>query len=361
MPTLGSGIASAGEDIGRGIAFQMQQYHKEHVAYDEAYGIAEALSRIGVDQQGRVVQIQPDAQGKVDKSLTPAIDPKALERFKTFNRQNAAEARGALNALSGIGRLYIQGAIRQSVGESGLAGQLKQARIEQSQARTTLTNTQTAQALGLLPPKVNAPTGGQIMANQRAQWKDLESQRTKIENVFSKYTPAIPDPNALLDQSQWTYGTKGTKGGLDVPVVGKVGGQQNVFLPTANNTEKGATHIQIPGVARPLPIDQARSLQKRAQEWQKLGTDVETLKNQQKVFSQLWNLLTPQQQAAKAGLLLSNPTPQMKAFFDQKFGAGAADTVINAQSKVAPNSTPQPSTEESAEDIDTSGEEENGE
>lgn len=92
-------LSGMGEDIARG----MYQYHREHQAYDQQLGIANALSRIGVNEHGNIVAIQPDANGKVDKSIQPVLDPKARDMFTARNRQDWAKSAGALEILSRLG------------------------------------------------------------------------------------------------------------------------------------------------------------------------------------------------------------------------------------------------------------------
>ena len=103
MPTAGSSIEGLGDDI----ADAMQRYHKRHVQYDTALGIADVLTRIGVDKTGRPVVIPMDEKGQPDKSILPALDKKAVELYRTQNSRQWERSAGALEALSRIGVQYL--------------------------------------------------------------------------------------------------------------------------------------------------------------------------------------------------------------------------------------------------------------
>lgn len=107
MADAGSLYYNALSGMGNDIAQSMYQVHKQHQAYDEQYGQAEALSRIGIDPAGRIVPIMPDEKGKVDKSIQPILDPKALEMFKTGNRREWARSAGQLEVLTRLGTSFL--------------------------------------------------------------------------------------------------------------------------------------------------------------------------------------------------------------------------------------------------------------
>jgi hypothetical protein len=107
MADAGSIYYDALSGVGDDIARSMIYYHQKHQEYDKQLGVANALSRIGVDQEGRIVPIEPDAKGKVDKSIQPILDPKAVEMFSAGNRRDWARSAGALDALTRLGMQAI--------------------------------------------------------------------------------------------------------------------------------------------------------------------------------------------------------------------------------------------------------------
>jgi len=52
MSDAGYIYAQMGANLGRQISGAMEDYHKEHQAYDQQAGIADVLSRFGVNAQG---------------------------------------------------------------------------------------------------------------------------------------------------------------------------------------------------------------------------------------------------------------------------------------------------------------------
>src|SRR5215471_1200384 len=144
-------LSGLGDDIARA----MQQYHQQHQMYDQQYGISDALSRLGVNQQGVIVPIQLDEKGKqLDKTVRPIIDPQALQMFQARTANDRARATGALHAINDLGTKQINRILQQTLQDQGLTGRLKAQRIKQSQSRTTLTDLQILQALGMIPQRV---------------------------------------------------------------------------------------------------------------------------------------------------------------------------------------------------------------
>jgi len=128
MATIGSGISSFADSI----AMAMGDYHKKHVAYDQADQLAQALSRIGVSEQGKLVQLN-DETGKAKKDVVPVIDSEAYDRFRTNVASKREAAAEGMNALSRIGLSTLATAQREQVqkmiDESGLSGEYKRAAI----------------------------------------------------------------------------------------------------------------------------------------------------------------------------------------------------------------------------------------
>lgn len=140
--------------VGNNIADSMQQYHKEHQVYDQQSGIADVLSRMGVNQQGQLTPIDPN---NPDKTIQPVVDKKALELYQSNNHAQQQKNLGAIEALNRIGM--------------NLAGQtlgpLRQAQLKQAQLATQRYSVPTQYG------DVQA-TGGQALQS------DLENQRINL-------------------------------------------------------------------------------------------------------------------------------------------------------------------------------------
>jgi hypothetical protein len=314
----------------------MMYYHQQHVRYDQQYGVADALSRLGVSKEGTIVPIQQDQNGKPDKSIQPIIDPKALQLFQARTQSERIRASGALDALNRIGAKQLERALSDP---QGLTDALKGQRIQQSVSRTNLNNAQLGKVLGLIPPTQQLPTGGQILAEQRSLRKERFTQRGKLYDFFTNN--GINDPQMLLGGFQ-----------VNVPVPGKIYGTNPNFIDATVDDKgnvvipKGATEVKLDDGTK-LSIKQFNRLYPQAQKWQQLGTNLPAIK-------------TPPPHDVQ--MLLQDPSDQKKAYFDQVYGHGASDLVISAQGKAAaaqPAQQQEPPDTESAEDVDTSGEEEN--
>jgi hypothetical protein len=321
--------------VGNNIADAMQQYHKEHQAYDQQSQIADALSRIGINPQGQLTSIDP---ANPDKTIQPVIDQKAAQLFQTNVHDQQVKNTGAMEAINRIG-LHMIGtsataASQLKLQQARMDSPLNQARTQNVQMRTTKTQLDIAKQLGLIPDTTaNKVTGGQIMNYQLQQQKIAIGQQGKIEKSLAAQN--INDPNVLLNSQNWVYGGM-QKSGLNRGTLGALGSAQPSFVPNSDPND----YVKIPGVRNPMPVDQAMGLQKKAMEWQK---------HSQAAQQQPLAINPPQ---ASIQRLMTNPTPQIKAMFDQAFGQGAADIVINsqgvkdpnAQQQAAPAPTPEPDT-----------------
>jgi hypothetical protein len=98
-------------DFGQGIAQAMEEYHKRHVAYDSAHGMADALSKVGIDKTGQVVPLM-DQQGKSVPDVQPLLNPKSVELFQAKTASQRDQATGALQALSRVGINVLQSAMQ---------------------------------------------------------------------------------------------------------------------------------------------------------------------------------------------------------------------------------------------------------
>lgn len=190
MSDAGSIWFHALSGLGNNIADSMQQYHKEHQAYDQQAGIADALSRFGVDPQGRITQIDPN---NPDKSIQPIIDKKASELFMTTNHAQQQKNLGAMEALNHIG-LNVLGQT---------AGPLRQAQLKEAQLATqrvpSTIGDQTfdlnpAQAANVALAKTpKAPSAYTQFRMDRAQKKDTQTEQEKLpEFQFQKKYQLLP-------------------------------------------------------------------------------------------------------------------------------------------------------------------------
>lgn len=321
-------FSSFGNDVGRGLSEAIKEYKQRQDAIER--------SDMAIDYFHQ--QVNPGT-GK------PFIADKDWQEYHHHSDKQRAVLGGIM-----IGGMKVLGQAQKSAQDvvtSQTKKQLMEARTRNVDTRTDQTKIAIRQALGLIPKPQQPPTAGQIMLHQRSQYraqvdqqKMAQTQRDKIETMFSK-NHQIEDPSILLNQKDWQYGTR-----QDVKHLFK-STDPNVWMPTTKD-QPLADYVKIPGLPKPIPTDQAFSLQKKAIQWQQLGDVAAT-----KPVMPLPIVAPPDDMQ----ILLSNPTPQVKAHFDKHYGAGAADTVIGAQGVKDPNSQPAPApTPEQPED--TSGEEE---
>jgi hypothetical protein len=333
MADVGEMYRQAFTDLGRGINDGLTKAIQEYKQRQDAI----QRSDMAIDYFHQ--QVNPGT-GK------PFIADKDWQEYHHHSDKQRAVLGGIM-----IGGMKVLGQAQKSAQDvvtSQTKKQLMEARTRNVDTRTDQTKIAIRQALGLIPKPQQPPTAGQIMLHQRSQYRAMvdqqkaaQTQRDKIETMFSK-NHQIEDPSTLLNQQDWQYGTK-----KDVKnFIGNVT-EPNKFLPTGPD-QPAADYVKVPGLPKPIPTDQAFSLQKKAIQWQQLG-DVASTKP----------TMPPPITAPpdKMQMLLTNPTPQNKAYFDQVYGQGAADTVIGAQGIKDPNTQPAPAaTPEQPED--TSSEEE---
>jgi len=307
---LYGGISSFGNDIQRA----MMYYHQQHVQYDQQMQLATALSRLGINQQGAIVPMATDEKGKpLDKNIRQIIDPQALQMFQAGNQQQRVQATGALNALN---RVLMQ-QVGRGIGNAMLMQRPDvQARIEGQQATTRYRNLQAANLMGLLPKPTVLPTGGQILAEQRAQRREAAEQRDNIATTL--FNSNIPDPQMLLQGVQFQQrGTFGRTTNLD------------------SSQDKSGNWIVPPNADqvlldndKTLPIKTFNRLYPQAQQWRELGRPAP-------------KTILPNN-PRDIGALLTNPSDRNRAIFDGIYGPGSADAVINAQTKASAAATPSP-------------------
>jgi hypothetical protein len=176
--------------VGNNIADAMQQYHKEHTAYDQQSQLADAMSRLGLNQQGQITPIDPN---NPDKTIQPIIDPKAVQLFQTNNHDQQVKNTGAMEALSRIGMHVI----------SQTAGPAAQARLKEAQLATQRIPTQIGDTtLDLTPgqsanvrmaqqPKAASPYT-QFRMDQAKAKADQQQQEKLPEFQFQKKYQLMP-------------------------------------------------------------------------------------------------------------------------------------------------------------------------
>ncbi len=190
MADAGSIWLHALSGLGNNIADSMQQYHKEHVTYDQQAQMAEAFSRLGINEQGQLTAIDPNAK---DKSIQPLLDPKAVQMFTTNNATQRAKAIGALEALNRIGMHLAD----QTVGPLRQA-QLKNAQLDNQRVPTQIGDTtldltpgQSANVRLAQAPKAASPYSQFRMDRTKA--KDLQAEQEKLpEFQFQKKYQLMP-------------------------------------------------------------------------------------------------------------------------------------------------------------------------
>lgn len=118
--------ANMGNSIAEGILNVlpiMDKYHKEHVGYDQQMQLADALSRLGINEQGQITTL--DSETKGGPKIQPIIDPKALDTFRTKSHEGQVKAAGALEAIN---RMAVHG-LGPVIGQMGQE-QLKAQRLQ---------------------------------------------------------------------------------------------------------------------------------------------------------------------------------------------------------------------------------------
>lgn len=281
-------LSNFGKEVGGGFESAIAQYKKRH---DE-------LQKFDADFE----QMANVADPKDPTGEKKFIDPKSYERIKMLtDKQRYGEEQKMIEAYKFAS---VVGMNAQKLKEASLKPKAEEVNIEAKKAQTKatqsrkkLTDVQIAQNLGLIPKPQQPPTGGQIAADQRSQRKERMAERADIESrIITSSNKQIVDPEMLLNDEAISYGTKGMLG-----------------FKKADDPEK-ATHVQIED--GPLMTKQKFSrLRKEAEKWRELGKSPDQIPNVPPQASQL---------------LISNPTPEIRAFFDQKYGKGASDTILKA-------------------------------
>ena len=161
---LGQGLASFGNSLGEA----MLDYHKQHQQYDQQMQLAEALSRLGVNQQGQITQIDPNSK---DKSIQSIVDPKALQMFQTKSHEGQVKAAGALEAIN---RMAIHG-LAPVIGQLGQE-QLKAHQLANQRYNVDVGGGQT----------IPATAGQAIESAQMAPVRQAETEHIKEETQKSR-------------------------------------------------------------------------------------------------------------------------------------------------------------------------------
>lgn len=97
--------------LGRQASDAMQQYHQEHQAYDQQMGIADVLSRMGIDEQGNLGQVD---QTGTDKTFKPIIPSKTVDLYKTNVHAQQMKNLGAMEAINKMGMAAYGSAIKSA-------------------------------------------------------------------------------------------------------------------------------------------------------------------------------------------------------------------------------------------------------
>lgn len=213
MSDAGSIYYNTLSGIGNDIAQSMYQVHREHQAYDQQYGMAEALSRIGIDSSGRIVPIVPDEKGKTDKSIQPIVDPKALEMFKTGNRREWARSAGQLEILSRLGTSFLNRA---------QAAQIENQQNPKYDVTTPAGRTIPTSAAGAIASDIHAQSREDALAagKQRAELAGRREQReidtAKREDIRLALSQQKAKQDALEKTPEYQFQKKYNIKPLDV-------------------------------------------------------------------------------------------------------------------------------------------------
>jgi len=192
--------------IGNNLADAMQQYHREHQAYDQQASIADALSRLGVDPQGRITQIDPESK---DKSIQPIVDPKAFEIYRTANHAQQQRNLGAMEAINRIGMAATQHAISARIEDASLSGQRTKQIMSQSETTFPLdvaqkkATTAHIEKLTNEEGKINVPGFGMMTP---PQYSAHLARQERMDTLKKKSEPILNFENQL--QNQYGLGIK---------------------------------------------------------------------------------------------------------------------------------------------------------
>lgn len=178
MADAGDIYARMGQNLGKTIAEAMGQYHKEHVAYDKQYQLAQALAQIGIDPKtGQTASIM-DEMGKKRADIQPLMDTKALDLITKNASHGRAGAAGALEAVNRITLGIAQhaanaraseaatpkyavptqyGTVQATAGEA-LTSDRSAAEAPEREARTELIKTQTEASKAKMAAEGTEPT-----------------------------------------------------------------------------------------------------------------------------------------------------------------------------------------------------------
>ncbi len=237
MADAGSIYYSALSGLGNNIADAMNQYHKEHQAYDQQMQLADALSRMGVNEQGRPVSLV-DQVGKPIKGVTPLIDKNSLESFRTNSHSEQMKSLGALQAINHLGMAYAQQA----------SGPLFQLKRQQLESQIAATNALTQQRLN--------PTA-------------------KTTNPDLNFTHAVNAHNAQVGQIQDYFTNNYGVGPADILNSQAHKGyvfdkDKNEYVDAQKDQTPDAVGVQTGQGFRWLSKDQFNTLKPQAQAWEQL-------------------------------------------------------------------------------------------
>jgi len=257
MATIGSGISSFADSI----AMAMGDYHKKHVAYDQADQLAAALSRIGITEQGKLTPLN-DETGKAKKDVVAVVDPKAYDLFRT-NIASKREAAGeAMNAISRIG-LH---AIAQGAGPVG-AERLSQERMQSELLRRTV-DQPIAGRLGSGELIANTPQGAHVVGGGSRGAATLTAEEGRMtrfnaqqalrarKELAKQFTDPISKENRVDDFLN------------ALPEAGTVN-DKGEFIPLKKG-QVGGTHVRL-GDSEPMDFAEFKRKRALASQYQKLG------------------------------------------------------------------------------------------
>jgi len=206
---IGQGLALMGNSIANG----MQQYHKEHENYDQQMQLADALSRLGINQQGQITPIDPTNK---DKTVQPIIDSKALQTFQTASHDGQVKATGALEAINRIALHGLAPVVGQIGQEQLKAHQLANQRFDVQAGGQTIpaTGGQAIQA-GLEQQRINlakepkSPTQHQTFLEQQKldeslQKKIQSSPEYKFQQQYKVFPSQVLSPD-VVDPAKQQY------------------------------------------------------------------------------------------------------------------------------------------------------------
>jgi hypothetical protein len=229
MPNSGDYWSVNLRHLADSLSDDINDYHKQHVQYDQQYQIGEALSRLGISDTGQLTPIDPNDPNS--KSLQPIINPKALEPFQAKNNRERARLQGGIEALNRLGVGTAQRLIAQKLDEQSIESRQAQELFPLKKTQEELQNKHLEKLIGD-EDKINVPGFGMMTPSQ---YSAHTARMARVEALQKKMEPI----QHFESQLQNTYGL-GIKDIVDAS-------QPQEFSDSKGRKYKGQQYVDASG------------------------------------------------------------------------------------------------------------------